>query len=154
MTSFDVDGILTVKTLLESLNQRAAFLIEKVIYNPPATIVIWKDGTKTVVKCDENDTFDQRTGLLLCIAKKAYYGGKYNNVLRKWSEEPNANKLRWISVKEALPENGKYVICRTSANNSVYDLEYWDGFNCGRWYRDAEFKSVTHWMYRDDLLNL
>lgn len=132
------------------------FDIEKVIYNDPATIVLWKDGTKTVVKCDENDTFDQRTGLLLCIAKRAYGGGKYNDVLRKWSEEsaPKNQGLRWISVKEALPENGKYVICRTRANNGVYDLEYWDGFNCGPRHRSAEFKDVTHWMYRDDLLNL
>lgn len=27
--------------------------VDKVIYNPPATIVFWNDGTKTVVKCQE-----------------------------------------------------------------------------------------------------
>lgn len=27
--------------------------VDKVIYNPPATIVFWNDGTKTVVMCQE-----------------------------------------------------------------------------------------------------
>ena len=27
--------------------------IKKVIFNPPATIVFWEDGSKTVVKCRE-----------------------------------------------------------------------------------------------------
>lgn len=132
------------------------FDIAKVIYNPPATIVIWKDGTKTVVKCDEHDTFDQRTGLLLCIAKKAYYGGKYNDVLRKWSEEPNTNKLRWISVKEALPENGRHVVVKCAKHSLIMDVPYFNGFNqfCDRFNKSTAFNDVTHWMYRDDLLNL
>ena len=25
--------------------------VSKIIFNPPATIVFWEDGTKTVVKC-------------------------------------------------------------------------------------------------------
>lgn len=42
-----------------------------VIFNPPATIVLWEDGTKTVVKCNKNDTFNNITGLALCYMKKA-----------------------------------------------------------------------------------
>ena len=44
---------------------------KQVIYNPPATVVLWADGTKTVVKCDPEDTYDRRTGLALCYMKKA-----------------------------------------------------------------------------------
>lgn len=44
--------------------------IERVIFNGPATIVFWPDGTKTVVKCDENDPWDPEVGILLCIIKK------------------------------------------------------------------------------------
>ena len=29
--------------------------IKDVIFNEPATIIIWKDGTKTVVKCQEGE---------------------------------------------------------------------------------------------------
>lgn len=46
-------------------------IAERVIFNPPATIAIWKDGSKTVVKCDEKDEYDPMYGLALCYMKKA-----------------------------------------------------------------------------------
>lgn len=56
--------------------------IKRVIYNDPATIVLWEDGTKTVVKCQGWDEYDEQTGLLMCIAKKAYgNSGKFNDIL-------------------------------------------------------------------------
>ena len=59
--------------------------IEKVIYNPPATIVMWSDGTKTVVKCSENDEYHPMTGLLSCIVKKLEGGGNnWHRVLDRW----------------------------------------------------------------------
>ena len=45
--------------------------IKKVIFSNPATIVLWNDGTKTVVKCGENETFDEEKGLAMAIAKHA-----------------------------------------------------------------------------------
>lgn len=36
--------------------------IDKVIFNPPATIVIFKDGTKEVVKCSEGDEYSSENG--------------------------------------------------------------------------------------------
>jgi hypothetical protein len=75
-----------VKELISSYNNR--FDIEKVIYNDPATIVFWADGTKTVVKCGEEDIYDYQTGLLMCIAKKAFGNkGSFNDILRKWIPE-------------------------------------------------------------------
>lgn len=60
------------------------FGIEKVIFNCPATIVLWEDGTKTVVKCSDGDVYDEEKGLLLCIAKKAYgNNGRFNDVIRE-----------------------------------------------------------------------
>lgn len=58
--------------------------IDKVIYNDPATIVIWNDGTKTVVKCHEGDRYDPEKGFLLCCAKKLFGNtGRYNDVMRE-----------------------------------------------------------------------
>ena len=65
--------------------------IKNVIFNDPATIVFWEDGTKTVVKCQEGDEFDPEKGLAMAIAKKAYGNkGSYCNKLKKWlpNEEP------------------------------------------------------------------
>ena len=44
--------------------------IKNVIFNDPATIVMWSDGTKTVVKCSENDIFDPEKGVAMCCMKK------------------------------------------------------------------------------------
>ena len=44
--------------------------IHKVIFNDPATIVLWYDGTKTVVKCGPEDKFDTEKGLAMAIVKK------------------------------------------------------------------------------------
>ena len=59
--------------------------IKKVIFNEPATIVFWSDGSKTVVKCGENDFYDHEKGLAMCIVKR-FLGnkGNYYNKLRKW----------------------------------------------------------------------
>lgn len=40
------------------------------IFNDPATICYWNDGTKTVVKCQEGDTYSPEAGLALCYMKK------------------------------------------------------------------------------------
>lgn len=64
-----------------------SFEIEKVVFNDPATIVIWKDNTKTVVKCQEGDEFDPEKGLAMAIAKKAL-GNKsnFNNTIKRWTD--------------------------------------------------------------------
>ena len=62
--------------------------IEKVIFNDPATIVYWKDGTKTVVKCQDGDVYDKEKGLAMCVAKK-FFGnkGNFNKVFKKYIGE-------------------------------------------------------------------
>ena len=42
----------------------------KVIYNPPATIVIWSDDTKTVVKTTDGEKFDPERGFLQAFYEK------------------------------------------------------------------------------------
>lgn len=61
-------------------------LIEKVIFNPPATIVLWSDGfPKTVVKCQPGDVYDREKGLAMCIAKRCTNNtGSYCDVFKKW----------------------------------------------------------------------
>lgn len=62
--------------------------IKKVIFNDPATIVLWNDGTKTVVKCQDGDEYSKEQGLALCIAKK-HLGNKsnFNNEFKRWINE-------------------------------------------------------------------
>lgn len=61
--------------------------IKDVIFNDPATIVFWSDGTKTVCTCSEQDTYDPEKGLALCVMKRVLYKNKghiFNNAREKW----------------------------------------------------------------------
>lgn len=46
------------------------FTPKKVIFNDPATIVIWNDGTKTIVKRREGEIDDKEKAVMYCILKK------------------------------------------------------------------------------------
>ena len=74
--------------------------IKNVIFNDPATIVFWEDGTKTVVKCQDSDEFDPEKGLAMAIAKKAYGNkGGYCNKLKKWlpkEEQVDTNRSIFV----------------------------------------------------------
>lgn len=63
--------------------------IKDVIFNDPATIVYWADGTKTVVKAG-NEEFDPEKGLAMAIAKKALGNkGNYFEIIKKWVKKYN-----------------------------------------------------------------
>lgn len=62
--------------------------ITKVIFNDPATIVFWNDGSKTVVKAQFYEKYDPEKGLAMAITKKALgNGGNYYNTVNKWLKE-------------------------------------------------------------------
>lgn len=64
---------------------RSALRIKKVIFNDPAIIVFWADGTKTVAKAHGDDKFDKEVGLTVCIAKKALGNrSNFDKVFKKW----------------------------------------------------------------------
>lgn len=56
---------------------------EDIIINPPATIVKWDDGTKTVVKCQNGDVYDAEKGIALCFMKKMFDNKSYYNEVIK-----------------------------------------------------------------------
>lgn len=71
----------------EETNMTAAS-IKNVIFAPPATIVYWSDGTKTVVKCSEKDIFDPEKGLAMAIAKRCGGNkGSYYKEIQNWVEK-------------------------------------------------------------------
>lgn len=84
-------GIEAVKTLDPSKNGRtdekinvvlSPFLSpEKVSYSKRTTVVFWKDGTVTSVRCAEDDKYDKEAGLAYVYLKKL--GGNTSNGLKK-----------------------------------------------------------------------
>ena len=80
--------------------------IKKVIFNCPATIVYWVDGTKTIVKCD-GEEFDPEKGLAMAIAKK-FLGnnqGYYYEIFKKWLPKEEEKKPA-IHIDKLLRSKG------------------------------------------------
>lgn len=59
--------------------------IREIIFNPPATIVYWWDGDKTVVKTHDED-FDYEKGLAMAVSKH-YLGCSYKKIFNKAASE-------------------------------------------------------------------
>lgn len=53
-----------------SRDKEKSLQVVKVINNNPAVIVFFNDGSKTVAKCDKEDTFSLETGISICLLKK------------------------------------------------------------------------------------
>lgn len=80
--------------------------IKSVIFNKPATIVLWIDGTKTVVKA-KKEKFDPEKGLSMAIAKKAYGNkGNYFNRIKKWVGRYDSETGTTVNDLKAVCELG------------------------------------------------
>lgn len=61
------------KNLFEPQKDKCAIgktLPKKWVQNGPATILFWEDGTKTIVKCNQDDEFDGQKGYLMAYFEK------------------------------------------------------------------------------------
>lgn len=93
------------------------YYITNVIFNDPATIVFWSDGTKTVVKCCEDDEFEEEKGLAMAVCKKVSGNDskEFHRGLRWWikpAPEPEAKQ----SLSKLFADCGEII---NSAINDV-----------------------------------
>lgn len=70
-------------------------MFDRVIYNDPATIILWKDGTKTVVKCMEGEDYDPEKGFAMAVLKKLF-GEDYGKVMKE-HVKPELRKREWVA---------------------------------------------------------
>lgn len=80
------------------------FYIKEVIYNAPAVIVMWSDGTKTTSVCDAEDTFVPETGLILCVLKKLISNKMAARLVSNWVPS-TVDKMTRITLKDVLKKN-------------------------------------------------
>lgn len=62
----------------------------RIIHHGPATVVFWKDGTKTVVKLMEGDVYDEYNAFCAAFVKKVY--GSTNAVKKAIEAATEATK--------------------------------------------------------------
>lgn len=67
--------------------QKNSLRPKKVVFNGPATVVFWEDGTKTVVK-NHGELYDREKALMAASLKKLLgnYTG-FEKPFRKWIED-------------------------------------------------------------------
>ena len=92
-----IDAIFTELLEYKMSKNHIPISARKVIFNEPATIVYWHDGSKTVVKCQDDDSFDPEVGYAMCCLKKLLGNkGNFNDIFRnkaykeayqKWDSE-------------------------------------------------------------------
>lgn len=86
-------------------------IIKNVIFNDPATIILWSDNTKTVVKCQNGEPYDAEKGFVMAYMKKLLGNDNtFNKEIKKWVkyepkvEDPNKpltiGELRQMDGKE------------------------------------------------------
>ena len=79
--------------------------IKKVIFNNPATIVIWTDDTKTIVKAQNDEHFDDEKGLAMAITKKALGNeGNYYDIIKKYiypdtKQKEEEHSKQWLAYQ-------------------------------------------------------
>lgn len=103
-THIDIRKLEKEKNDMNTKTKTINFCVNKVIFNGPATVVIWGDGTKTVVKCADGDSYSKWAGFAMCIAKRLY-GDDFHRQFRHWcgveDDIPKKNAGDCASVSEA-----------------------------------------------------
>ena len=97
----DLNSLFGVK----SVERKTDMKIKKVYFNDPVTVVLWEDGTKSIVRTCAGDIYDPEKGLAMAIAKKALGNqGNYYEVFKKWlPEEKDEEELSPLDeLKQAL----------------------------------------------------
>lgn len=125
----DTDIAMT-KQLVNSVYGRNALKggIKNVIFNDPATIVFWNDGSKTVVKAQDGDEFDPEKGLAMAISKKILGNkGNYYKTFEKWLPKEEPIELTLNFSKTGLGTSPvKDIFDRLYETLPRYSNEYWE----------------------------
>lgn len=97
--------------IMSDLSKAFKLPIKEVIYNKPATIIYWKDGSKTVVKCKEDEAYDKEKGFVMAVIKYILGNkGNYYETIKKWvpyekaAEENNIQEEYAQMIEEAYNE--------------------------------------------------
>lgn len=68
--------------------------IEDVIFNGPATIIKFKNGSKSVVKCDAEDKQNKDIGFLMALVKSIVKKNSYDMILKTMEQYKENNNVK------------------------------------------------------------
>lgn len=78
--------------------------IDKVYFGKGTTVIKWKDGTRTKVKCQDDEVFDKEKGVAMCIIKHLFGDiGYYNEIFKSLNLDENVVETK-PEVKKSKPK--------------------------------------------------
>lgn len=79
--------------------------IDKVIFDDPATVILWRDGTKTVVHAQNGERYDKEKGFAMAVCKKVFGNERdYYHVFKRWFRKGEDRSIKRLVDK--LGNNG------------------------------------------------
>lgn len=99
--------------------------VKKVVFNPPATIIIWNDGSKSVVKAQNGEPFDPEKGFVMAYLKKLLGNDNtFNKEITKWVkyEEPKVKKTKATFIPYDKPLTTEQILTMNGARVWVFSL--------------------------------
>lgn len=85
--------------------------IERILYNNPATIVFWSDGTETRNVCPKDTLYNPDAGLAFCMLKKVMGNNEVAKLFNDWElKDYHNDKNHWVELRDVRKmhkENGK-----------------------------------------------
>ena len=81
------------------------FEIKDILVNGLATIVFWADGTKTVVKCGPDDSYDIEKAVAMCFMKKALGSRSMHKIFNLAEDKAAEYDNKFKRLEYIMPED-------------------------------------------------
>ena len=140
-----IDGVRFVKEGAPAATENKMPVVKNCYFSDDRTIVLWDDGTKTVVQCQPGDQFDPEKGIFAAIGT-ANDMGEYN-FIKEMAKNPDAmTKLiedLFYGLANSDEEDDEDDVCDKSLPSALPERTC---VNCGRtmnnggWYADGGTK--------------
>lgn len=100
--------------------------IERIIFNPPATVVYWIDGTKTVVKAMEGEKYEKYAGFAMACMKKMFGStGAAKHIMAEYDDTPAPKQKK----EKTEPKKNEQTVKNTVFKENVLPLSWEDIMN-------------------------
>ena len=108
-TNADYGGTLAELSCFENIiNEMGKIYITKVLYNNPATVVFWSDGTETRNVCPKDVLYNPDAGLAFCVLKKLMGGNEVAKLFNDWElKDYREDKNHWVELKDVRKAHKK-----------------------------------------------
>ena len=119
----------------KNMNYDVRSSIKDVIFNYPATIILWKDGTKTIVKARKGETYDPEKGFAMAVCKKMFGNeGNYYKVFKEYTPTPYyIPKKSDMILKDRAIESEANKIVADMRNKCREKNKMWPGLTMKQW---------------------